>query len=93
MFVDLSAGIYACYVDDHRGAIYRKQNPPASYARLSDSGALGERGRKSRIERVVRKLGEPCPQAVLGVAINPIEYFFSFTRQADMILHNPRSRS
>jgi len=91
--VDLSSGVQGEYVNDLGVAVRSEQDAPAAHAGLADTGALGERGRETRIERVMRELADSCSDPALRWPVETVEQPLRFVGDTNAIYHRPRSRS
>jgi len=93
VFVDLSSGVQGEYVDDLGVAVHSEQDAPPAHAGLANTGTLGERSRKTRIERVMRELADSCPDPAFRGPVETIQQPLRFVSDTDAIYHKPRSRS
>ena len=73
--------------------VHSEEDAPAAHAGLADTGALGERGRETRIKRIMRELTDACSDPALRGPIKTVEQPLRFVGDTDAICHKPRSRS
>ncbi len=66
-------------------AVHGEQDAPAAHAGLADTGALGERGRETRVERVMRELADACSDPPLRGPVETVEQFLRFVGDSDAI--------